>query len=62
MKQKIIKTDGKKEDANKKTYFCWNSKEHPRTYSEIMFDGNFRHNELVECPVCHKFHKITERL
>lgn len=60
MKMKVIKQDAKKE--GKKVYFCWNAKEHPRTYSEIMFDGDYKSNELVECPVCHKYHKITQRL
>jgi len=60
MKMKIIKQDVNKE--SKKVYFCWNAKEHPNTYSEIIFDGNPKSNELVECPVCHKYHKITQRL
>ena len=60
MKERIIRKDATKD--GKRIYFCWNAKEHPETYSEIIFDGNQRPGELIECPVCHKYHKITERM
>lgn len=60
MKIKVIKQDGKKE--SKKLYFCWNAKEHPVTYSEVVFEGDYKQGELVPCPVCKKYHKISERM
>lgn len=50
------------EKEKPKIYFCWNNKEHPFNYSEVRFEGNYKPNEMVKCPVCGQVHKITQRL
>ena len=60
MQQKVTTQVEQKEKP--KTYFCWNYKEHPRDYSEAKFDGVYKQGELVKCPVCGQYHKITQRL
>jgi len=50
------------EKEKPKVYFCWNYKGHPIHYSEVRFEGNYKQNEIVKCPVCGQVHKITQRL
>ena len=59
MQSKITYTT---EKVKPKIYFCWNVKEHPKNFSEHSFEGTYKQNEMVVCPVCGQCHKITQRL